>query len=261
MKRRLYLLFFLTSGFCFSQHLKYNQFWGELRFNETLNKRWATEWDFRTTHSGLHSESNLFHYSIRKAYAGWAHYYLNARWKISTGIGFFDNYNPQGATFSGYNEWRFTLQSIYYIHRVGYTLSTRMRAELRDRKNSLGDFDKSFRYRQEIKYIQPINNQRLRAGTIYGVASEEIYLAANTKEEGVTFFNKNRCSIGAGYVISDTFQIEAAYLNDYVPRDNTKTSTNVFFIRVTCNNLIHKAVKKVKTLTEEPVLEDETENP
>ncbi len=257
MKRRLYLLFFFTSFFTFSQNVKYNQFWGELRFNGTINQKWSSEFDFRSTHSSAANESNLFEYPTRRSYAGWAHYFLNSRWKLSGGLAYIDNKNSIRGNYSNAPEWRMFLQGTYYIHRVGYTLTTRMRTELRDRKNSEGDYNQSLRYRQEFKYIQPINSQRLRAGTLYGLASEEIYLASNVKEEGITFFDKNRFAIGAGYLITDDFQIEATYLNDYQPRDLRNITTNIFMIRLTYNNLAKKIIRKVKSITDHPENEDE----
>ena len=60
----------------------------------------------------------------------WAHYYLSPKWKLSTSFAYYYNKDVPdiGQFFSP--EYRLTLQGMYYIHKTGYTLATRMILQL-----------------------------------------------------------------------------------------------------------------------------------
>jgi hypothetical protein len=75
------------------------------------------------------------------------------------------------------------------------------------------------RYLQQIKYIQPINSKILREGVVYAVASDELFFKSGTKVTGLSFFDRNRLNLGAGYLFSDDIQVEVTYANEYLPRD------------------------------------------
>lgn len=246
-KKTLFILLALIvicSNFTYSQKNKYSQFWAELRFNGTINKKWATEFDFRSKNSSQLNDNNAFNTNIQKSYTGWAHYYGGARWKFSTGIGYFDNKNAPDIGLLASPEWRLSLQGTYYIHKVGYTLSTRMRLEIRETKTS-DEYGELYRYRQQIKYLQPINSKFLRQGVFYAFASEEIFLQGNSKENGLKFLNRNELKIGGGYLFTDDFHVELSYLNDYQPRDEQSNLTNIYSIKIIYNNLGKKIIGKI----------------
>jgi len=160
-------------------------------------------------------------------------------------LAYYDNKDvPEIGQFKS-PEWRFALQGIYYFHKTGYTLSTRMRIELRHMKNGDDDYENVFRYRQQIKYIQPINSKVLREGVIYAVASDELFFKSGTKVTGLSFFDRNRLLLGAGYLFTDDIQIELAYANDYLPRDNENQIVNAASLTLTFNNLFKKLNKKL----------------
>lgn len=251
-------IFFLAfaNHVSFAQKQTLNQFTTELLLNGTLSEKWATEFYFNGTRSSTLNNSNLFHEPIQTSFIGWANYYYSPRWKFGGGMGFYDNKNAPDIGQFDAPEWRFSLQGIYYFHKIGYTLSTRSRFELRNIKDINNSFEQVFRFRQQIKYLKPIGSQALRQGVFYAFASDEIYLKSNAHVTGITFFDKNSFNIGGGYLISEDLQIELSYLNDYQPRDAVKKITNNITLQISYNNLLKKVRKKIKEITKPQIEED-----
>lgn len=240
----IFLIFITNTNY--SQNETYNQFWGGFTLNGSLTKKWTTEFDFRTKFSSQLDSSNLFYATIQESYSGWAHYYGGARWKFSGGIGYFDNAGASSIDLSSAPEWRFSLQSTYYINKIGNTLSTRMRLETRDTKDSHGDYSLKFRYRQQIKFLKPFNSQLLRKGVYYGFATDELFFQTNANKSVLKFFNRNRFTVGAGYLITDDFHIEASYINDYQPTESFNHITNIISVSIIYNNLGKKIITNFK---------------
>ncbi|MEN2415151.1 DUF2490 domain-containing protein [Flavobacterium mesophilum] len=242
--RWLFVLFTITNSY--GQNTTYNQFWNEFQLNQTINKKWSTELDIAAAYSGAESSSNPFENTIQRSFRAWGHYYYSPRWKFSTFVAYFNNRNvPEIGQFES-PEWRFALQGIYYFHKTGYTLSTRMRTEFRHMRNKDDEYENVFRYRQQVKYIQPLNSKVLRSGVVYAVASDEIYLKSGAKVTGESFFDRNRFNIGAGYLFTDDIQFELTYCNEYLPRNSDNQTTNAASVTITFNNLIRNLQKKIK---------------
>ncbi|MFB9077424.1 DUF2490 domain-containing protein [Flavobacterium procerum] len=243
----LVTLFLLSVAFnnkSFGQSTTYNQFWNEIQFSRTLNEKWSTELDIGAAYSSTESSSNLFENTVQRSIRGWGHYYLNPRWKLSSFLAYYSNKDvPEIGQFES-PEWRFALQGIYFFHKTGYTLSTRMRTEFRHMKNQDDDYELVFRYRQQLKYLQPINSKILRSGVFYAIASDEIYLKSGAKVTGESFFDRNRFNIGAGYLFTDDFQVELCYANEYLPRNKGNQTTNAASLTITFNNLLENIQKK-----------------
>lgn len=240
----LFVMLLLTN-LSFGQTTTYGQSWNEIQFTTTINEKWSTEVDLASTYSSTASSSNIFEQNIQKSFRGWGHYYLSPRWKLSAFVAYLDNKDvPEIGQFKS-PEIRFALQGIYYFHKTGYTLSTRMRIELRHMRNEEGDYDNVIRYRQQLKYIQPINSKVLREGVVYAVASDELFFKSGTKVTGLSFFDRNRLNIGAGYLFSDDIQVELTYANEYLPRDEENQIVNAASITVTFNNLFKNIKKKL----------------
>jgi hypothetical protein len=236
---------FLIMGIGYSQTKTYGQSWNEIQFNRTINAKWSTEINLGSSYSSTETSSNIFQNNIQRSFRGWGHYYLSPRWKLSTFLAYYDNKDvPEIGQFKS-PEWRFALQGIYYFHKTGYTLSTRMRLELRHMKNGDDDYENVLRYRQQIKYIQPINSKVLREGVIYAVASDELFFKSETKVTGLSFFDRNRLILGAGYLFTDDIQVELAYANEYLPRDNENQIVNAASLTLTFNNLFKNLNKKL----------------
>lgn len=252
--RCLFVILLITNSY--GQNTTYNQFWNEIQFNQTLSKKWATEIDFASAYSGTESSSNLFENTIQRSIRGLGHYYFSSRWKFSAFIAYFNNRDvPEIGQFES-PETRFALQGIYYFHKTGYTLSTRMRAEFRHMRNEDDDYENVFRYRQQIKYIQPINSKILRSGVVYAIASDELYFKSGAKVTGESFFDRNRLNIGAGYLFSDDIQVELTYCNEYLPRNSGNQTTNAASLTLTFNNLIRNLKNKMEA-KKHPEMKDE----
>ena len=251
-KLSLIVAVFLTATINYGQTTKYNQFWGEVQFNRALSEKWSTELNIGTSYSSTESSPNIFDQNTQRSLRGWAHYYLSPRWKLSSFVAFYNNKDvPEIGQFQS-PEWRFALQGIYYFHKTGYTLSTRLRTELRHMKNQDDTFENVLRYRQQIKYIKPINSKVLREGVVYAIASDEIFLKSGTKVTGQSFFDRNRLNIGAGYLFTEDTQIELTYANEYLPRNDNDQIVNAVSLTLTFNNLLKNINKKFLHKSEAP---------
>lgn len=250
-KNTLILVIFLITSISYAQTTTYNQFWNEFQFNRTINEKWSAELNLAAAYSSTESSSNIFQQNIQRSARIWGHYYLSPRWKLSSFIAY--NYNkdvPEIGQFKS-PEVRFALQGIYYIHKTGYTLSTRMRMELRHMRSEDGTYDNVLRYRQQVKYLKPINSKILREGVVYAIASDELFFKSGTKVTGLSFFDRNRLNIGAGYLFTDDMQVELAYVNEYLPRDGGNQIVNAASLTVSFNNLFENLKKKFSHKHEE----------
>jgi len=238
-----FLLFFLLLSLPFNskaQNTSYTQLCNEVQFGRVLNDKWATEFFLGGAFSNTPSESKVLKTNIQRYVFAWGHYYFSPRWKFSSALAYYYNKDVPdiGQYFSP--EYRLSLQAIYFLHKTGYTLSTRMRGEFRYMMNAEGQFEDKYRYRQMIKYVKPINSQVFRKGVYYFVATEELLFKPDAKTKGVDFFDRNRIEVGGGYLITDDFQVELAYLNEFMPRDNGNEIYNAIELTITFNNLFSK---------------------
>lgn len=248
------VFFFMSVTYC--QTSTFGQFWNEMQFNRTISEKWSTEIDLGSSYSSTETSSNIFENNTQKSFRGWGHYYLSPRWKISSFIAYYNNKDvPEIGQFKS-PEWRFALQGIYYFHKTGYTFSTRMRIELRHMRNGDDEYENVFRYRQQIKYLQPINSKVLRKGVVYGILSDELYFKSGTKVTGLSFFDRNRLIVGAGYLFTDDIQLELAYANEYLPRDNQNQIINAASLTLSFNNLLPNMSKKLLHNNESNTAED-----
>jgi hypothetical protein len=247
------LAILLIAGIGQAQNKEYGQFWNEIQFNRTINAKWSAELDIAASYSSTESSSNIFQENIQRSFRGWGHYYLSPRWKLSTFVAYFNNKDvPEIGQFES-PEWRYALQGIYYFHKTGYTLSTRMRMELRHLRNEDDDYENVLRYRQQIKYIKPINSKVLRAGVVYAITSDEIYFKSGTKVTGESFFDRNRLNVGGGYLFTDDIQVELTYVNEFLPRNSGNQIVNAASLTLTFNNLFKTLSKKLLHKNEEVV--------
>jgi hypothetical protein len=255
--RAILILFvlFLSVGVN-AQNTSYTQWGNELQLARALNDKWAAELDLGGTFSNTPSESRVLKTNIQRYFVGWAHYYYSPRWKFSSSLAYYRNKDVPdiGQYFSP--EYRLSLQGSYYFHKTGYTLLTRMRAELRYMMNADGVFEDKYRYRQMIKYIKPINSQVLRQGVFYFLTSEELLFKPNAKTKGVNFFDRNRFEVGGGYLVTDDFQIELTYVNEFMPRDNGNEIYNVISLTVSLNNSLSNLRKHLTSKSLDVTPED-----
>ncbi|KFF05282.1 DUF2490 domain-containing protein [Flavobacterium reichenbachii] len=237
--KKLFIILSITvfSNYCYGQNSTYSQFWNEVQFTKMINKKWSAELDLTNSYSSTESSSHMFKNNVQKSFRFWGHYNLSAKWKTSAFIAHYDNKDvPEIGQFKS-PEWRFALQGIYYFHKNEYTLSTRSRLELRHIRNEDRDYENVFRFRQQIKYLQPLNDKSLHKGVIYGIASDEIFFKSGTKVTGESFFDRNRFNIGGGYLFTDDIQLEVTYANEYLPRKSGNQTINAASMTITFNDL------------------------
>lgn len=237
-----FIIFAVAAG---AQTTPFTQWSNELQLTRTINERWAAEVYLGGTFSNTPTESRVLKTNIQRYVVAWGHYFLNPRWKLSSGLAYYYNKDVPdiGQYFSP--EYRLSLQGIYFIHKTGYTLSTRMRGEFRYMMNADSVYEDNYRYRQMIRYMQPINGKILRQGVFYFVTSEELLFKPNAKTAGVTFFDRNRFELGAGYLITDNLQLELTYANEFIPRDNGNDMYHIVSLTITVNNLVENIKSRI----------------
>jgi hypothetical protein len=247
----LVFLLFIFSVNVKAQTTSYTQLGNELQFSRAINDKWAAETWLGGTFSSTPTESHVLKTNIQRYIFIWGHYYLSPRWKLSSSFAYYHNKDVPdiGQYFSP--EYRLTLQGIYYFHKTGYTLMTRMRGEFRYMMNAEGVFEDKYRYRQMIKFVKPINSQVLRQGVVYFVTTEELLFKPEAKTKGVNFFDRNRFEIGGGYLITDNLQLELTYVNEFMPRDSGNEVYNVIAFTVTFNNLLPNLKEKLTSKSSE----------
>jgi hypothetical protein len=238
-------LIFIALPFQSSAQTKYSQFSNEVDLVLTINNRWTGELDFANTFSNTPTEDRVLKTNVQGFIMAWGHFQYSPRWKFSSFFGYFHNKDvPEIGQYEA-PEWRLALQARYFFHKIGYTLNTDMRFELRFISDEDGVFEDVYRYRQKLKCLVPLNSKILRKGVFYVFASEEIIFRSTARETGMTHFDRNLFSVAAGYLITDDVQIELGYVNEFVPRDDGNFIYNTVSATLTVNNLIRKVGKLI----------------
>lgn len=250
-------LLILASVFKAYSQTTYNQITNEFQFNRMLNDKWAGELNIGSAFSNTPSENRILKTNIQRFPRIWAHYYVSPRWKLSAFAALFRNKDVPDIGQYKSLEYRFGVQGNYYFHKIGYTLSTRMRGELRFIGQEDGNYDDVFRYNQQVKYLKPINSKFLRKGVFYVFVSDEILFRSQTKSTGLTHFDRNIFTLSGGYLITDDIQIELGYANEYIPRDDDgDIMNNVYSFTFMFNNLLPNLKKKLFAPSQEKIIED-----
>lgn len=220
-----------------AQTRSYTQWGNELQFVRAINDKWAAEVYLGGVFSNTPSEPRVLKTNIQRYGAAWVHYFLSPRWKLGSSLAYYHNKDVPDIGQYLSPEYRFSLQGIYFIHKTGYTLLTRMRGEIRYMMNEGGVYEDKYRYRQMIKFIKPLNSQVLRKGVVYFLSTEELLFKPKAKTKGVNFFDRNRFELGGGYLITNDIQLELTYVNEFMPRDNGNEVYNIISLTATFNNL------------------------
>ena len=241
----IYFVLVFSTAITTAQTTSYTQLGNELQFSRAINDKWVAETYLGGTFSNTPEENRVLKTNIQRYIFVWGHYYLSPRWKLSSSLAYYYNKDVPdiGQYFSP--EYRLTIQGIYYIHKTGYTLLTRMRGEFRYIMNADGVFEDKYRYRQMIKFMKPVNSHVLRQGVLYFVTTEELMFKPEAKTKGINFFDRNRFEIGGGYLITDDLQLEITYVNEFMPRDNGNEVYNVAAVTLTVNNFFSNLKKRL----------------
>jgi hypothetical protein len=216
----------------------YNQWSNEIQFARPINDKWAGEVWLGGAFSSTPNESVVFKTNIQRYATAWVHYFLPPKWKFSASLSYY--YNEDVPDIGQYvsPEWRLTLQPTYFFHKVNYIFSSRSRIEFRYMWNSDSVFQFKYRFREMLKFVKPINGKLLRRGIVYLLASEELIFKPDAKSTGVTFFDRNRFEVGAGYLFTDDIQLELTYVNEFLPRDDNNEMYNILSLTLSFNNLL-----------------------
>jgi hypothetical protein len=243
LRTSLFILGFYSFSPVTSAQEVYTQIWNEVDLVRAINDKWAGELDLAGTFSNTPSESRILKTNIQRNFMLWAHYQLSPRWKLSSFLAYYRNKDVPDIGQYKAPEWRFAVQGRYYFHKIKFTIYTDMRAEVRFIADQEGVFEDIYRYHQKVKYIQPLNSQVLRGGVVYVLASDEIIIRSKPKETGLKYFDCNLFTVAAGYLFSDDIQLELAYVNVFIPRDDHDEIDNAISLTLTVNNLLRKVGK------------------
>lgn len=231
---------FLVFAFRVNAQEKYTQIWSEIDLVRSITDKWSGELDLAANYSNTPSEDRILKTNTQRNIMAWAHYQFSPRWKFSTFLAYYRNKDVPDIGQYKAPEWRWAVQGRYYFHKTGYILNTDMRFELRFLADENGDFNDIYRYRQKLKYLQPLNSKVLRKGVVFIYASEEIIFRSIEKEKGIPYFDCNLFTLGAGYLFTDDLQLEVAYVNVFIPRDDADEIDHAISLTLTVNNLLQK---------------------
>ena len=246
MLRTILILLTLPGFFVANaQNTRYTQLANELQFNRTISEKLAGEVWLGGAFSNTPSDNRVLSTNIQRYFFIWMNYQYSPRWKLSSSLAYYYNRNVPDIGQYLSPEYKLTLQSVYFIHKTGYILSTKIRVEFRYIMNAEGIFEDKYRYRHLIKFVKPLNSKVLRKGIVYFLSSEELLLAPKAKTKGINFFDRNRFDIGFGYMITNDLQVELAYLNEYIPRDDGDIINNTVEFTLIFNNLFPKIKERI----------------
>lgn len=238
----LFLLFFSFS--CFAQTEIENQFANEYQFNKVVGKKTALELDLGHVYTSGVNETNPFYKSSQFSGRIWIHYYASQRWKVSGFLAYLYNQDVPEITQKKSPEIRFATQGIYYFTKKDYVLTNRFRIEDRILYNENNSVDVVFRFREMVKLVYPISMVKFGKGSLYSIASNEVFFKTKGSTTGEGFFDRNRLIVGLGYSFSDAFQFELTYINEYLPRPTTDKVYNSISTTLIFNDFISTLRKK-----------------
>jgi hypothetical protein len=221
-----------------AQRETYSQFWSYISFARVIHGKWSAEGILSGTRSSKANESGMFNLQSNFGIELWGQYHANAKMQFAGQLAYFSNKNVPDLNQSKSTEIRITPQVVYFFNKQHYIFSTRARMELRILKNEEGAADEVYRYRQQLNLIYPFNSKVIREGVYYGIVAEELFFKTNSDVSGFSFFDRNNFRIGLGYAVSDNFQLQASYINEFLPRSSGDKIYNAFKISLLFNNFL-----------------------
>jgi len=221
------------------------QFWNEFSFSRAAFKRSGLEFNVGQSWTATPEHSSMFAENAQIYVRGWWHYYYSSRWKFSFFLAYFSNKDVPEIKQNKAPEIRPALQAMYFFKKIPYTLNARVRLEDRNIKNDSGQYETTIRLRTQLRCVYPFNDKIIGAGTVYGIASDELMFKTGTNVAGSQFFDRNRFTIGAGYSVTGDIQVEVTYVNEYLPRPAANELYNVLQVNVNFTNLFTNLKKAV----------------
>ncbi|MFI5135178.1 MAG: DUF2490 domain-containing protein [Chitinophagales bacterium] len=185
----------------------------------------------------------LFNAYSQWSLGGWGHNYISSRWRISLGFFYYHKIESDEPPQIKSNEFRFSGQGIYYIKKIGYTITSRSRLEWRNIQNSEGNYNGVLRFREQVKLVVPITAKSIREKVFYTFTSDEVFLKTQSDVTGNEIFDRNRFDIGVGYAITNDINVELYYANEFLPRE-TNQINSIFNLDFSFRNLERNLRKK-----------------
>jgi hypothetical protein len=223
-----------------------NQFFHELQFTRPLADKWVLEIDFGLTFTSTPTNKSPFVKFNQNSHRLLMHYYASNRWKLTFCTSYYNNAKIEAIEQIRNQELRIAPQGIYYLLKEKMKLSTRMLFEIRFIENLYHHFEDFYRYRQQIKYLKPFRNESTNDAQWYFFTSEELIFYFQNKPNTFITFDRNRFNIGLGKTFTDDFQLEIAYINEYLPRSEQTEIYHQIALSFTFNNLYRKLKNKIK---------------
>lgn len=232
------------SSVAYGQIQNYRQLVNELQFNRDLSAHWGLELDVGHSYTSTPETKHLLS-SLAQLYGNVAvHYAPSNRWKLSYVYAYYFNKYVPEIDQRAAPEWRSTVQAVYYIQRKRQILSTQLQIEDRHILNTDSVFEAVERLRTQLKIVYPFNGKSIKKHVLYGIASEELIFKTNSKISGNGLFDRNKFIAGIGYSFTDNMQLEATYINEFLPRD-ISNNYNELQITAIFNNLLPRLTKYI----------------
>ncbi|MBJ2127304.1 DUF2490 domain-containing protein [Flavobacterium sp. IB48] len=254
MKYVYLILFYFLSFTSIAQTDDLYQFWNEYDFSKDISQNWVLQFDAGFVTSSTAEYENIFHNITQVYVRGWAHYYLNQKWKFSVFASNYSNKNVPELNQKKAREFRTGLQATYSLFQLP-SIKVNLRARFEDRHM---ETDENYqeaveRFRFQIKAVCPLSTFGIETKKIYLFGSDELFFKTKSKVSGPDFFDRNRASLGCGFELS-TVKIEMAYVNEIMPRSGSDKLVNAFQIKGIFNNFfsdIAKSFKRKKSAVDE----------
>ena len=219
------------------QNASYHQFWNDFQFVTPIKGKWSNEINIGQVWTSVPTDDNPFHTNVQLYARVWLHYSLS-KFKFSVFTGY--NHNPEIRLLGqdGLPEIRSAIQGIYYFKKTPFTLSGRLRLEDHLDKRRQSGYDESYRVRSQLKLVKTLNAQEIANGTVYLVASEEVFTQTASDIFKYPRFGSNRITVGCGYALTNDFLIEIDYSNDYYPSKTQQLSYHTLQVNLSCYNWV-----------------------
>ena len=188
--------------------------WNILNAKINLDHHWSffTEAQIRSL-----SFYNEFHYHELKIGANFS---IDKNFSIAVGIGDYNTYSPGGNFKSPRvnDELRTWLQigMSQYLERIKFDHRYRV-----EQRWTSGGYRNRFRYR--LNAVLPINHKKLDKKTFYATAFDELFFT-----DKAPYFERNRFFVGAGYVFTSYFTLQAGILHQLDYKINEETNRSYF---------------------------------
>ncbi|QNH63191.1 DUF2490 domain-containing protein [Hymenobacter sediminicola] len=179
-----------------------------------LTKRWGlhTEFQLRRTH-GLRDPQQYF-------YRVGANYHATDRLTLTPGYVYLLSL-PYGdfPDASRTHERRFYLRADLEDELGRLQLTHRYIQDFRWLLNpGETSYARQYRSRYRLQLQFPLTGPKIEAGTLYGLASDEIFISYGSN--AARLFNQNRLYGGLGYQATEALSLEASYLHQTVQHDD-----------------------------------------